>query len=32
MPMTTQGEKLTHLHLGCVDVEEPVAGKPAAHP
>lgn len=28
--LTDVGAKLTHLHLGCVDVEKLVAGKPAA--
>ena len=29
MGLTEVGMKLTHLHLGCVDVEKLVAGKPA---
>jgi cytochrome c551/c552 len=32
MGLTPVGEKLTHLHLGCVNVEKLVAGGPAAHP
>ena len=28
MGLTEVGAKLTHLHLGCVDVEKLVAGKP----
>lgn len=28
MGLTDVGAKLTHLHLGCVDVEKLVAGKP----
>jgi len=32
MGLTPVGEKLTHLHLGCVNVEKLVASGPAAHP
>ena len=32
MGLTPVGEKVTHLHLGCVNVEKLVAGGPAAHP
>lgn len=29
--MTDVGAKLTHLHLGCVDVEKQVAARPPSH-
>jgi len=32
MGLTPVGEKLTHLHLGCVNVEKLVASEPARHP
>jgi cytochrome c2 len=31
MALTEVGTKLTHLHLGCVDVEKLVASQPPAH-
>jgi len=31
LALTEVGEKLTHLHLGCVDVEKLVASQPDRH-